>query len=198
MTPSELATRGRPRSAEADSAILSATVDELIEQGFDDLTIERVAARAGVGKATIYRRWSSKTELVVDAVGSLKPAAVLPDTGSTRDDLVEVLGSGLGKGDQPGLPRVVAGLCMELQRNPEMAAVYRERFVAPRRRVARQVLRRGVEQGEIRPDADPDDLIDAIVGPIFYRQLIAGRSMTRRDLERLVDLVLAGATPRPT
>jgi hypothetical protein len=85
---------------------------------------------------------------------------------------------------------------MELQRNPEMATMYRERFVAPRRRVARQVLRRGVEQGDIRPDVEPDDLLDAVVGPIFYRQLISGRSMTRRDLERLVDLVLAGATPR--
>jgi len=196
VTPTELATRGRPRSAEADAAILTATVDELVEQGFDDLTIERVAARAGVGKATIYRRWSSKTELVVDAVGSLKPAAVLPHTGSTRDDLVEVFSSGLGKGDQAGLPRVLAGLCMELQRNPEMAAMYRERFVLPRRRVARQVLRRGIGRGEIRPDADPDDLLDAIVGPIFYRQLISARSMTRRDLEHLVDLVLAGATPR--
>jgi AcrR family transcriptional regulator len=194
MTPGELATRGRPRSAEADAAILGAAIDELAEHGFDELTIERVAHRAGVGKATIYRRWASKTELVVDAVGSLKAPLAEPSTGSTRDDLIELLGAGVGSDDDPRLVRVLVGLCMELQRNAEMGARYRERFVEPRRRAAYEILQRAVDRGELRADTDFDLLLDAVVGPLFYRQLVAARAMSHDDFERLVDLVLHGAS----
>ncbi len=167
-------------------------VDELALVGFDELTIEGVAARAGVGKATIYRRWSSKTELVVDAVGSLKAPLVHPDTGSVRGDLVEVLVSGLGWGDEPAAARLLVGLCMELQRNPEMGDLYRERFARPRRQVMIGILTLGIERGELRADIDTEDVVDLLVGPLFYRQLIAARSVDRADIERLVDLVVVG------
>jgi len=175
---------GRPRSAAADEAILSAVLDEL--------TIERVAARAGVGKATVYRRWSSKTDLVVDAVGSMKAPLVHPDTGSTRDDLVALFTNGSDRDHDPDSARLLVGLCMELQRSPEMGALYRQRFAAPRRRVAAEILQRGVDRGEIRPDVDPDEVVDLLIGPIFYRQLVAGRPAGPADVVRIVDMVLPG------
>ena len=153
-----------------------------------------MAARAGVGKATIYRRWSSKTDLVVDALGSLKPPLVHPDTGSTRDDLIQLFGVAPGKDHDPDSARLLVGLCMELQRSPEMGEMYRERFAGPRRQVAREILARGVERGEIRPDIDPDEIVDLLVGPLFYRQLVAGRPVDPAGLSRMVDLVLAGIT----
>jgi AcrR family transcriptional regulator len=196
MTEVEVGHRGvgRPRSVEADEAILAAVLGELVEVGFDELTIERVATRASVGKATIYRRWSSKTDLVVDALGSLKPPLVHPDTGSTRDDLVQLFGAAPGKDHDPDSARLLVGLCMELQRSPEMGEMYRERFAGPRRQVAAEVLARGVERGEIRPDIDPDEIVDLLVGPLFYRQLVAGRPVDAAGLSRIVDLVLAGIT----
>jgi AcrR family transcriptional regulator len=184
---------GRPRSAAADQAILAAVLDELVEVGFDEVTIERVAARAGVGKATIYRRWSSKTDLVVDAVGSMKAPLVHPDTGSTRDDLVALFSSAPGHDDDDrDSARLLVGLCMQLQRSPEMGEIYRERFAAPRRQIAAEVLQRGIDRGEIRADVDPDEVVDLLIGPLFYRQLVAGRSTGPDDVARLVDMVLPG------
>jgi AcrR family transcriptional regulator len=184
---------GRPRSAAADQAILAAVLDELVEVGFDELTIERVAARAGVGKATIYRRWSSKTDLVVDAVGSMKPPLVQPDTGSTRDDLIALFAAAPGhEEDDRDSARLLVGLCMELQRSPEMGELYRERFAAPRRRVAAEILERGIARGEIRADVDPEEVVDLVIGPLFYRQLVTGRSRGPDDVARLVDMVLPG------
>jgi AcrR family transcriptional regulator len=194
MTPAEVAARtvGRPRSVEADAAILAATIDELVEVGFDELTIERVAARAGVGKATIYRRWGSKTELVVDAVGSVKPPPIHPDTGSTRDDLVEMLSASFGWGTDPDLVRLLVGMCMELQRNAEMGNLYRERVTGPRRHAMVEVLERGVERGELRPGLDADAVVDQLVGPLFYRQVIAATPVDRESVAQVVDLVLSG------
>jgi AcrR family transcriptional regulator len=183
---------GRPRSAAADEAILAATIDELVAEGFDELTIERVAARAAVGKATIYRRWSSKLELVVDAVGSLKPPPVHPDTGSTRDDLVELMSFGNGSISDPDYGRLLAGLCMQLQRHAEIGDLYRERFVAPRRQVMREILQRGIERGEVRADLDCEVVIDLLVAPMFYRRIVGEGSVDRAAVAQIVDQVIAG------
>ncbi len=183
---------GRPRSAAADEAILAATIDELVAEGFDELTIERVAARAGVGKATIYRRWSSKTELVVDAVGTLKPPPVHPDTGSTREDLIELMSLGHGTIADPEYGRLLAGLCMELQRNAEIGDLYRERFVAPRRQVMSEILERGIERGEVRPGIDAAVVIDLLVAPLFYRRILGDGPVDRAAVAQIVDQVMAG------
>ncbi len=183
---------GRPRSVEADEAILAAVLDELVEVGYDELTIERVAARASVGKATVYRRWSSKSDLVVDALGSLKPPLVHPDTGSTRDDLIQLFGAAPGKDHDPDSARLLVSLCMELQRSPEMGEMYRERFAGPRRQVAAEILARGAERGEIRAGIDADEVVDLLIGPLFYRQLVSGRPADAAAVGRIVDMVLAG------
>jgi len=183
---------GRPRSAAADEAILAAVLEELTDVGFDELTIERIAARAGVGKATIYRRWSSKTDLVVDAVGSMKAPLVHPDTGNVRDDLIQLFAVGLDRDHDADSARLLVGLCMELQRSPEMGELYRERFAAPRRQIAAEILQRGIDRGEIRAGIDADEVVDLLVGPMFYRQLVAGRPADLAAVVRIVDLVLPG------
>ena len=184
---------GRPRSAAADEAILAATIEELTEVGFDELSMERVAVRAGVGKATLYRRWSSKSELVVDAIGTVKPAPVHPRTGSMRDDLVELMYSGMNWVSDDASGRLLIGLCMELQRNPDIADLYRDRLVTPRRQVGYQILRDGVEQGELRPDVDLEVLLDLLVGALFYRRVTGAGSVERSAVEAVIDQVLAGA-----
>jgi AcrR family transcriptional regulator len=186
---------GRPRRAEVDDAILHAVVELLGEVGYDELTIEHVAARAKVGKATIYRRWSSKSDLVVDAVGMLKATPVAPDTGTTRGDLVAFLSTGFNKQDETMVAETVVGLCMEMQRNPETADLYRERLVEPRRAVGREILERGVERGEVRPDFDPVQVMDQLAGPLFYRRLIGDGPIDQPFIESVVDSVLAGLAP---
>jgi AcrR family transcriptional regulator len=183
---------GRPRSVTADAAILEAVIDELALVGFDELTIESVASRAGVGKATIYRRWSSKSELVVDAIAAVKPPLVHPDTGNVRDDLVEVLVAGYGRRAEPVTARLLVGLCMELQRNPEIGQLYRERLAGPRRQVIIGILERGIERRELRADIGVEDVVDLLVGPLFYRQLVGAQAPDRAAIRRLVDLVVAG------
>jgi len=184
---------GRPRSPAADQAILAATIEELIQVGFDELSLEKVAVRAGVGKATLYRRWSSKSELVVDAIGSVKPALVHPDTGRVRDDLIELLYTPTSWTTDDSSGRLLIGLCMELQRNPAIADLYQERLVTPRREIGRQVLQSGVDRGELRSDADLDVLMDLLTGTLFYRRVTGAGSLDRAGVEAIIDQVLAGA-----
>jgi AcrR family transcriptional regulator len=183
---------GRPRSEQAEQAIIEATLDLFAEQGFEGVCVEAVAARAGVGKATIYRRWSSKSELVVDAIAAVKPPLVHPDTGNVRDDLVEVLVAGYGRRAEPVTARLLVGLCMELQRNPEIGQLYRERLAGPRRQVIIGILQRGIDRGELRADITVEDAVDLLVGPLFYRQLVGAQAPDRAAIRRLVDLVVAG------
>jgi AcrR family transcriptional regulator len=184
---------GRPRSPAADQAILAATIDELTEVGFDELSLEKVAVRAGVGKATLYRRWSSKSELVVDAIGWVKPALVHPDTGRVRDDLIELLYTPTSWATDESSGRLLIGLCMELQRNPAIADLYQDRLVEPRREVGRQVLQRGIDRGEVRADVDLDVLVDLLTGTLFYRRVTGAGSLDRDAVQEVIDQVLAGA-----
>src|SRR4051795_12989209 len=123
---------GRPRSAEADEAILTATMALLAEGGYDALTMEKVAARAGVGKATVYRRWGSKVQLAVDALRTSIADVEVHSTGSLRDDLIGYV-SGMVTWLQESTGRVMAGMSAEIQHNPELADALRTNLVAPRR-----------------------------------------------------------------
>lgn len=184
-------TLGRPRSAEADRAILDAALEIFAEQGYDGLTIEGVAARAGVGKATIYRRYPSKVDLVMAAASCLAQAATPePDTGSVADDL-RVLARGLVHVlTQTVVGRVVPQIVAEVPRNPELAAAYRE-FVASRRRVVIAALERGIARGELRADTDAELVADLGAGPIFYRHLVSGGPLDESVTDRVVDSVTA-------
>ena len=186
---------GRPRDPGADHAILDASLDVLREHGFGGFTVDAVAARAGVGKATIYRRWSSKEELILAAAETVVPDVPTPDTGAIRDDLLLLAKSVATHFSSKTAGCLAADLAAEATRSSDARALM-QRFTSARRKAAVAIVRRAIERGELRVDIDPDTLVDAIVGPIFYRARMSGASLSPRAVERVVDLALDGARPR--
>ena len=191
---------GRPRSARADRAILGAATELLVEQGFDAMTIEGVAELAGVGKTTIYRRWPTKEDLVVAAVGGLSADVAIPDTGSVREDLVGLLEqmARLLSETVPGraLPRMVA----EVAAGTGVGRAYADRVIGPRRAMFALVLRRGLERNELPADLDVELAIDMLMGPVIVRRLLGGpRGPSTKGLAgTIVDGLIAGVAARRT
>jgi len=186
---------GRPRSAAADASIVRATLELLLEGGYRGLTMEQVRARAGVGKATLYRRYGSKEELVAEAVRHLNQPIPAPDTGSVREDILVVARAVLEGAARVGAATFIPRMLAEGAGDPEMHAIFYENLVAPRRAIMAEVLRKGVARGELRRDLDVELAIDALTGPWVYRLLISGgdTSMVLAiDPERLLDVVLPG------
>src|SRR5262245_19571830 len=186
-------TRGRPRSAEADRAILKATLELLVEGGFGGLSMDAVAARAGVGKATIYRRWKSKYELVQAAVRELSAGGELSDTGSLRGDMLALASLTTEAANLPAatlVPRLVA----EATGEPELHDIFLRTLVKPRRQAIATLLQRARERREIRADVEIDLAMALLVGPIVYRFLAAalGLEMPTDYLERVFDVALRG------
>ena len=183
---------GRPRDPEVSKAILRATVRVLTDLGYAGASMERVAAEAGVGKTTIYRRYSSKEELVAAALGSIRDdLGDPPDTGCARTDVVDMAAqtqAALRRG--PGLP-LVGALLVEERRNPSLFDLLRERFLRPRRRDVISVLRRGVNRGEIREDVDLELGANAIVGLVLARHILDGPG-SRKRIEETVDTIWRG------
>jgi AcrR family transcriptional regulator len=183
---------GRPRDEGARSAILTATMEVLGEVGFGGLTIDAVAARAGVGKATIYRRWDSKERLTLDAIAEARADdSPVPDTGSLRADLLEVYGGMVEQMGDPSNSAVMAGLMAEATVNRELAAALAD-FVSDRRERTRVVVRRGIERGELPVGTDVDLLIDLLSGPLLSRALFTMAPVDQALLETLVDVVIGG------
>jgi AcrR family transcriptional regulator len=182
---------GRPRDAHADVAILQAVLDLVGETGLFNLSMDAVACRAGVGKATIYRRWPSKGVLVVEAWRTLIAPMEAPDTGSLRDDLrlmlteiAEKVGSGFD---------VLSQVAAAARTDPELAASLRE-YVAGRRGPMREVLERARARGELRDGIELEVLQDSLVGVFFYRLLLTNGRVDARLAEQVIDVVLAGNT----
>ena len=184
---------GRPRSAEADAAIVRSTLELLREEGFRGLSVEAVRARAGVGKATIYRRYPDKSALVRAAMGAIHADLELPDTGSVRGDLEAafalVYATGLDSGTLVLMPRLLA----EATSEPELHAAFTAALVEPRRGAFHEILSRGVRRGELPQDADLDLITDLITGPIIYRLLIERGEIAdpMGYIRRVLDAVLA-------
>jgi len=196
--PDEHAKRGpgRPRDARRDEAILAATLELLQEHGYGGLTIERVADEAGVGRPTIYRRWPSKPALVVAAlVQSTRLAIPTPDTGSLRRDLIAVQRHQVELMNGPATRRVTAGLVADLASDPHLAERYVTEYLAPRRATVWQVLQRGVDRGELAPDADFAFVYDLLVGPLFMRAVVWGQPLAKNAAEKTVDVILAAFGP---
>jgi AcrR family transcriptional regulator len=192
---------GRPRSERAHQAILQATTELLLEQGFAEMSVEGVAARAGVGKATIYRRWPSKADLVAEAIASLSHKALDPvDTGSVRGDLMALAEQTFHTQEAGDVTQIMIKLMGERARHPELQDAFMRRVVQPRRRVIAEVLEHGIARGELRPDIDVDVLIDLLMGMTVYRSMRAAKAhpMIDRDaLERAIDMLFEGvAAPR--
>jgi AcrR family transcriptional regulator len=182
---------GRPRSERADRAIMEAAIDGLAEDGFEGLTMEGVAARAGVGKATVYRRWSSKEALVRGAVEAFVSGIAIPNSGSVETDLLVLMGEAVEvyRG-RPG--RLMPGLISAMARHPELARVVREDFLRARRSALRTVVRRGIERGELRPDVDVELALDFLGGPLFYRLLVTGGPLDEALARGVVEVMLRG------
>jgi AcrR family transcriptional regulator len=190
------ATRGRPRSERSHRAILDAANELLAERGFVDLTIEEIAQRAGVGKTTIYRRWAGKGTLVFEAFATdYRNRLPLQDTGSLRGDLLSLLRGFIKvvKGTVTG--RTLVALVAEVQRDPELAEIWRERFVGPVRAQHRVMFERAVERGEVSPDADPEIMLDLVFGAAYHRLLQSHLVLSDRFAEGVVDIVVAGVRP---
>ncbi len=188
---------GRPRDARLDDAILRATLEVLAEGGYAALTMEAVAARAGVGKATLYRRHAGKEQLVVDALRTLSVQAEPdPDTG-VRDGLVRLLDTLRRTSSTSLAGKIFPRLLGEAVDNPELLRRYREQVLDPRRDRFRAVLVRGIAEGLVRPDVDLDHAIDLILGPMAYRNLVRTEPPPGPELAaRIVDDVLLALAPR--
>jgi AcrR family transcriptional regulator len=184
---------GRPRSAEADRAILRAAVDLLADEGYGGVTMEGVASRAGVGKATVYRRWPCKSALVVDAVTACRESGSQPpDTGSIRGDLLVFVRGFMHHLRTSDAGRVMPALVAELSRNPELAAEFRETFLQPRRAKVLEAVRRGVARGEVRSGVDAELVADGVVALLMHRFLVTGMEIDDELPERVVDILWSG------
>lgn len=186
---------GRPRSTTADEAILEATVDLLAEQGFLGLSVEAVAARAGVAKTTIYRRWPTKDELVMDAVGCIKGPLHEPPGTSVRADLLYMLSRMRDAWFKGPFGRLMARLAADGLERPDLYREGRDRFVAPRRAAMRRVIERGIAEGTIRADVDPEWVSTLLASPTIAAALTHQDVLPQRQLEFIVDTVLAGLRP---
>jgi AcrR family transcriptional regulator len=184
---------GRPRNAQADQAILDAVIALLGEgQSADAISIEAVAAKAGVGKATLYRRWPNKEALLIDAMRTMKGPLPVPVGESVRDDLVMLIAA-MGNKSSQRYGKVTACLLPEITRSPELYRVH-QAVVEPRRDVMRQVLRRGVESGELRADLDIELTLLMLSGPAIAQNMLKWNPRVPAEgfAESLVDAVLRG------
>ncbi|MDJ0616397.1 MAG: TetR/AcrR family transcriptional regulator [Calothrix sp. MO_192.B10] len=184
--------RGRPRSQEAHQKILKAAYELLNEVGFMALTIEGVAARAEVGKPTIYRRWSTKAQLAMDAfLSAVTPEIAFPDTGSVEKDfreqmykIVKLMNSSRGE--------ILATVIGSGQMDDKLIATFRENWLIPRRNDAKRIFNRGVQRGELRNDVEIEVAIDALYSPLFYRLLLKHAPLTEAFVDDLIDIAMEG------
>ncbi|NUP24049.1 MAG: TetR/AcrR family transcriptional regulator [Streptomyces sp.] len=194
----EVRRRGRPRSATAHRAILEATRELLIENGYAALSMEGVAARTGVGKPTVYRRWPSKGALVADAVNhgflDAAPGHAVdpPDTGDIENDLRQWLCGYAALAADPRHSPLVLALTAAAAENPQDAEVLYRQLTGPRHTALVERLRRAVDAGQVRADVDLDAVADAVTGALLYQLLTGNAAESERRSAGLVDILLGG------
>jgi len=182
---------GRPRSEKARKAVLRSTLALLKRVGFDELSIEAVAARAGVGKATVYRWWPNKAELVIAAfVSAVEPELRIVSTGPGLESIHQQMRRWAVIYRGP-LGQIVATVVGAGQSQPEILRAFRSHWIEPRRVEARRLLRRAIKEGEIRADLDPDAVLDLLYGPLYIRFLLKHAPLNRT----FVDTVFKVVTP---
>jgi AcrR family transcriptional regulator len=189
---------GSGSTSSRDEAILQATRELLVEGGVRTLTVEGVAARSGVAKTTIYRRWSSRNELALAVMlDMVKTSAAVPDLGDTRQELIEFLGGAVRILGTTLMGPVMQGLVSELASDEVLAASFRERVVAVRVGEVRRVLDRGVARGQIRDDVDAERIHEMLFGPVYYRLFLSGAELDGDLARRIVDAVFPSLVPPP-
>ena len=188
-TPTDAPRRGRPRDVRCDEAILQATLDLLSEGGAGSLSIDGVAARAGVGKATIYRRWNSKEALLLEALSSDTSIIETPDTGTLRGDLESYFGALLDKVQASAGSDVLPHLIEAAHYDAEVRNSL-DQYLSSRQKPLRVLLHRAQQRGEIAPTIDLKVMSDAVVGPIIYRRLLSKDRLDRVFVRKLLDIIL--------
>ena len=192
--PSGSARSGRPRSERAHQAILTAARELLIEKGFAAMRLEHVAARAGVGKATIYRRWASKEALAQDLLSHLAaPHIAVADTGNTRAELLAAVINPMRAVTETDFGPVIRALLSQIASNPSLGDPFRASVVEARRAEVTRVIQRGIARGDLRADADAGVATELLVGPVYFR-LMFGGVLDHDFAERVVDSVMRGYT----
>jgi len=188
---------GRPRDARAHRAIVDATIHLLTSQGYAKVTIEAIAARAGVGKTTIYRRWSSKGPLVIEAISELIHLGPMVDTGDIRKDLAAFLKAVVAALASPLVGGTIPGLTNDMAFDPEVAGPFRDFVVAPTRARLQAILDRAAARGGLPPGTDRELILDMLVGPVLWRALITGTRLDAGLAEHIVDKIVRGFDLRP-
>jgi len=193
MTPH----RGRPFDASRDQALREAALELLAEIGYDCLTIDAVAARAHASKATIYRRWSGKAKLVVDALSCMKGSAEVPDMGSLRGDL-ETIAQRSADSERQIDAQVMMGLITALSRDGELRQVFRERLIEPHKASLRQVFERAVARGEVSEDRNLDLLVSLFPALVIQHLLTFGEEPDVHFAEQVIHDVILPLATAPT
>jgi AcrR family transcriptional regulator len=184
----------RPDKTEA---IAAAVFEELAEHGYRGLSMDRVAARAGVGKAALYRRWRSKQTMLVDVIARVGTESALPaDTGSLRGDVLAFIENALAVLQHPIANRVISDLVAEARRSAELAEALFARYRDPRREAGAEMLRRAVERGELPPDVDAELALDLLAGPLYLRAVVPSGPLDATYAERLADAFLRAVEAR--
>jgi AcrR family transcriptional regulator len=184
--------RGRPRSEKANRAILDATQALIIERGFADLRLEHVAARAGVAKATLYRRWPSKEALALELLLELAaPHLAVEDEGDTRAELQSAVRHTVDALTETPFGPVIRALASQIAINPSLGDPFRATVVQARRDEVARIVARGIARGDLRPDADVDLATEALAGPLYYR-LMFGGELSDAVADRVVETFLRG------
>lgn len=183
---------GRPRSEETKKAILTASYELLLENGFNNVTVEGIAERAGVSKATIYKWWPSKAAVVLDGFFAASELILqIPDTGSAEEDLFIQVNSLVAFLTSPK-GKVITELIAEGQFDINVAEEYDVRYFNPRRLISKQIFERGIMRGELRKDLDIELSIDLIFAPVFYRLLITRAPIDSAFVKNLISYALVG------
>jgi AcrR family transcriptional regulator len=185
-----------PRCIRSRATILDAAADLLAAGGLHGFSMDDVAARAGVGKATIYRHWRTRDDLVVDVTLALCSPVEAPDSGSLHDDVLALLRRLAARVNSAKIGPVMAAVIDGAERSPALRRVH-ERIVLERRAPMREVLERAQARGEARRDVSVDLAVDLAVAPVFYRRFVAHQRVDQRYLTSLVDVVCAVLAPAP-
>lgn len=190
--------RGRQRSEESEEAILSAVVYLLREKPLRDISIEEIARKAAVGKATIYKWWPNKAYLAFDAFSKrLKEMVPIRDTGNAERDFKEQLCALFAFFDSPA-GKLLGQFLGEGQVDEEFSRIFRERFIKPRRELVGVIFDRAVERGEIRSGLDRELVLDMIYGPGFYRMMIRRAPLERDAVDAMVSALFRGLRHAPS
>ncbi|MET8065547.1 TetR/AcrR family transcriptional regulator [Micromonospora sp. NPDC005686] len=184
------------RNEQSRRAILAAALELLTETGYQTLTVEAIAARAGVGKQTIYRWWRGKGAVILDALADNVPAALaLPDTGDLRADLREVLRATVAEFADPRLSATTRAITIETLADEDLAGQARDRLLRPQLNAVRARLEAAREAGQVSPDAPLDLVVELLFGPLYHRWLLRNGPLTDDYADGIVDLVVAAVTP---